>query len=126
MQQEPSIGQTVHYVSHGTPGGEYTKQCRAAVITQVTGRAVDPATGDPTDAWVVGLLVQNPTGVHLAQVCVQSEQSHDGGTWHWPEHVTSLSDRMAELEKVVADLAKRVRDCETGFPGMGRLLGGGL
>lgn len=33
--QKPSIGRTVHYVSFGTPGGEYTSQCRAAIVTEV-------------------------------------------------------------------------------------------
>lgn len=127
MSHEPSVGRTVHYVSYGTPGGEYTKQCRAAVITEVTGRAIDPVTGDPVDAWVVGLCVLNPTGLFFNQGCVQSEQSHDGGTWHWPERVEHGPDRVAELEKVVAELAERVRNCENGFPGLGRsLLGGGL
>jgi len=29
----PSVGRIVHYLSFGTPGGEYPKTCRAAVIT---------------------------------------------------------------------------------------------
>lgn len=29
------IGRIVHYVSYGTPGGEYTSECRAAVVTEV-------------------------------------------------------------------------------------------
>lgn len=31
--RKPSISGSVHYVSYGTPGGEYTSQCRAAIIT---------------------------------------------------------------------------------------------
>lgn len=31
----PSVGRVVHYVSYGTPRGEYTSQCRAAIITEV-------------------------------------------------------------------------------------------
>ena len=82
---KPSIGDTVHYVSYGTPGGEYTKQCRAAVVTEVIGRAVDPATGAEADAWVVGLCVLNPTGMFFNTSVVQQEHARDGGTWHWPE-----------------------------------------
>jgi hypothetical protein len=33
--QKPSVGRIVHYVSYGTPGGEYTSQCRAAVVAGV-------------------------------------------------------------------------------------------
>ena len=35
MEQKPSVGRVVHYVSFGTPGGEFTAQCRAAIITEV-------------------------------------------------------------------------------------------
>lgn len=87
---QPSVGRIVHYVSYGTPpradGSQaYTSQCRAAVVTEVGGRAVDPRTGDEVDAWVVGLCVLNPTGHFFNQDVVQSEHAHDGGTWHWPE-----------------------------------------
>lgn len=30
-----AIGRTVHYVSYGTRNGEYTPECRAAIITEV-------------------------------------------------------------------------------------------
>jgi hypothetical protein len=82
---KPSVGRIVHYVSYGTPGGEYTKECRAAVVTQVVGRAVDPATMQETDSYVVGLCVLNPTGQFFNPSIVQMEHAHDGGTWHWPE-----------------------------------------
>src|ERR1039457_4289793 len=32
---KPSTGRIVHYVSYGTPGGEYSRECRAAVVTEV-------------------------------------------------------------------------------------------
>lgn len=48
----PSIGRLVHYVSYGTPGGEYASQCRAAIITEV-----DEEDGNHR----VGLAVLNPT-----------------------------------------------------------------
>lgn len=82
----PSVGRIVHYVSYGTPGGEYTKQCRAAVITAVEGAAFDPGTGGPSDSsTVVGLAVLNPTGLFFNESVVQQERGRDGGTWHWPE-----------------------------------------
>jgi hypothetical protein len=34
---KPSVGRTVHYVSYGTPGGEYKSKCRAAIIADVYG-----------------------------------------------------------------------------------------
>lgn len=102
--QKPSVGRAVHYVSYGTPGGEYQSQCRAATITEVK------------DDQTVSLFVMNPTGVFLNQdcpyddgggspskdpscqipheggpfrycACGWSEASLRGGTWHWPERV---------------------------------------
>jgi hypothetical protein len=54
----PRIGETVHYVSYGTPGGEFGKECRAAIVTQVLDREPVPEHGVP----YVGLCVLNPTG----------------------------------------------------------------
>lgn len=56
----PSIGRIVHYVSYGTPHGEYKAVCRAAVITQVTQHPVADAT--------VGLAVLNPTGMFFHEL----------------------------------------------------------
>ena len=103
---KPSVGRIVHYVSYGTPGGEYTSQCRAAVVTEV------PA--DDTEM-TVGLCVLNPTGQffnrdvsynagegnlgdpectqphgsgpHRYCSCGWIEPHFVGGTWHWPERV---------------------------------------
>jgi hypothetical protein len=83
----PSVGRIVHYVSFGTPGGEHGKECRAAVVTEVCGLAVEPATGGEVDAYVVGLCVLNPTGQFFNRSVVQMENGRDGGTWHWPERV---------------------------------------
>jgi hypothetical protein len=84
-QQRPSVGRIVHYVSYGTPGGEYTKECRAAIVTAVNGAAIDPITLGDSDMWDVDLCVLNPTGMFFNQHCVQMEHARDGGTWHWPE-----------------------------------------
>lgn len=43
MDQIPSVGRIVHYVSYGTPGGEYTSECRAAIITEVSSRDCNDA-----------------------------------------------------------------------------------
>lgn len=71
----PSVGRIVHYVSYGTPGGEYTSECRAAVVTQVH-----------TDV-SIGLAVLNPEGLFFNPAILQDEGSKSGGTWHWPERV---------------------------------------
>lgn len=102
---KPSVGRVVHYVSHGTPGGEYGKECRAAIITET----------DTSDT--VGLAVLNPTGMFFNRTvtyhdgsetpgkpdcpnaphgelpfrycaCGWIEASHKGGTWHWPCVIT--------------------------------------
>jgi hypothetical protein len=76
MSQTPSVGRIVHYVSYGTPGGEYTSQCRAAIVT-----AAD-------DEEVISLCVLNPTGLFFNEDCDHDESpDRIGGTWHWPERV---------------------------------------
>jgi hypothetical protein len=72
---QPTVGRIVHYVSYGTPGGEYTSQCRAAVVTEV----------NPDGA--VGLAVLNPTGMFFNQGVMADFTENQGGTWHWPEQV---------------------------------------
>lgn len=76
---KPSIGRIVHYVSYGTPGGEYASQCRAAIVTET----------DTSDT--VGLAVLNPAGVFFDRTVTHSEpdgvSTPPGGTWHWPERV---------------------------------------
>lgn len=74
----PRPGRIVHYVSYGTPGGEYTRECRAAIITEVE------------DDDVVGLCVLNPSGLFFNRTVEHGEYSdrdagYPGGTWHWPE-----------------------------------------
>jgi hypothetical protein len=76
---KPSIGMIVHYVSYGTPGGEYRSECRAAVVTET----------DTSDT--VGLAVLNPTGMFFNRTIVHDEDVKAGGTWHWPERVEEPS-----------------------------------
>jgi len=78
---QPTIGRVVHYVSYGTPGGEYPKTCRAAIVT----RAGRPTAIDPTN---IGLVVLNPTGLFFDEAITQDETNRSGGTWHWPCIIT--------------------------------------
>lgn len=89
----PSVGRIVHYVSFGTPGGEYQSECRAAIIAAV------PAARWEGDAQPVDLVVLNPTGMFFNQRCAHDAGSdvggvevpvhhvYPGGSWHWPERV---------------------------------------
>ncbi|WP_084518047.1 hypothetical protein [Microtetraspora niveoalba] len=108
--QKPSVGRIVHYVSYGTPGGEYKSECRAAIVTEVL---ADGSQGAENN---VGLAVLNPEGVYFNRAvpqdegaetpgspdcpnkaghgspfrycgCGWMEAGHCGGTWHWPERV---------------------------------------
>lgn len=87
--REPKVGDPVHYVSFGTPGGEYHSRCRAATITEV--RPPTVRQGVSIEASAVGLAVVNPTGLFFHPIahengpCPHSEDEHKGGTWHWPE-----------------------------------------
>lgn len=91
MNGQPSVGRIVHYVSYGTPGGEYTSQCRAAVVTEV-GPLYEPSSGH-----VVGLCVLNPEGMYFTRdvepdegapfVAGMERRPRRSGSWHWPERV---------------------------------------
>jgi hypothetical protein len=100
---KPSVADTVHYVSHGTPVQKdgtqaYKSQCRAAVITAVEPvPAPDGVARLIEDGYAVGLFVQNPTGLFLLENVPYAqwdanealfEDAPQGGTWHWPERVT--------------------------------------
>lgn len=103
---KPWVGATVHYVSYGTPGGEYSKTCRAATITEVGAWVTvhtlngvwgnDPATDAETgtdglrtllqsyDKSACHLHVANPTG-QFFNMCKWDQNEKSSGTWHWSE-----------------------------------------
>lgn len=93
----PSVGRIAHYVSYGTPGGEYTSQCRAAIITSVAAKNVPLGQVHLVeDGYEVGLCVLNPEGQffnqHVPYDQWDSAEADEhakpkGGTWHWPEQV---------------------------------------
>lgn len=74
----PSVGRIVHYVSYGTPNGEYPSVCRAAVVTGVPDDVTERSSA------VVHLCVLNPEGLFFNRYVAFSEEKV-GGTWHWPE-----------------------------------------
>jgi hypothetical protein len=74
----PSVGRIVHYVSYGTPGGEFPSTCRAAVVTEVH------QSGHPQR---LALAVLNPSGLFFDLGIPHDEDTKAGGTWHWPERV---------------------------------------
>lgn len=81
----PSIGRIVHYVSYGTPNGEYRQECRAAVVTDVVG--IFEEEGDDLRSYDLALAILNPTGMFFNCSVEQDETDKRGGTWHWPERV---------------------------------------
>lgn len=108
--QKPSVGGIVHYVSFGTPGGEYQSRCRTAVISEVGQWVTVETREQPGDFFegvtggrpmrtlvqhwhpdAVALAVFTPTGLFFngaGQVaCKHDEVGHVGGTWHWPERI---------------------------------------
>lgn len=77
MSQSPSVGRVVHYQSYGTPGGEFTPQPRAAIVTQVA-----------DDGETVGLFIMNPTGVFFpTAVKHAADDAPTPGCWNWPPYV---------------------------------------
>lgn len=93
----PTIGQIVHYVSYGTPGGEYTSHCRAAIITAVTplegsdAAQADIENWDADQRFRVSLAVLNPTGLFFDTGLSRDDSFKRGGTWHWPEQVSQAN-----------------------------------
>lgn len=92
----PRIGDTVHYVSHGTPiqsnGTQaYRSLCRAAIITAWV-QDDTPSTGPA----IASITVLNPTGMFFIEQCVHDRDAEatsypfkpldtdnlTPGTWH--------------------------------------------
>jgi hypothetical protein len=106
------VADSVHYVSYGTPGGEYSSMCRAATVAEVGGWLSVATTEHGTveglpnrtrtrleeyheDA--CGLVVLNPTGVFFKTV---QYRTIDGGppvagTWHHVHECPSARGRGA-------------------------------
>lgn len=97
---KPTIGRIVHYVSFGTPGGEYTSECRAAIVAGIPKRTRS-ASSKGED-----LVVLNPTGLFFNQRCLQDEDGKAGGTWHWPEIV---EDEPAPVKKTAKAVETKVQ-----------------
>ena len=72
-KREPYLGEGVHYVAYGTPGGEFpARACRAAIVT-------DTRAG--TDGRQVAVAVLNPTGLFFNTV--PHDENRSPGTVHW-------------------------------------------
>ena len=69
----PSIGRIVHYVSYGTPGGEFPKACRAAIVTEV-----ELGTPRSLGGERIGLCVLNPTGMFFHSLADGGCKEDDG------------------------------------------------
>lgn len=78
----PKVGDTVHYLSHGSPvlkdGTQvYRSECRAATVTEVSDKPGP-----------VGLVVLNPGGMFFRELAAGGalfdQLRSIGGTWHWP------------------------------------------
>lgn len=82
MEQQPTVGRIVHYVSRGSSDGVHPPACRAALINEVTDPAGDAGGG------IVNLTVFIPNGSynHFDVSHVNAEHAALG-TWHWPERV---------------------------------------
>lgn len=108
---KPSVGRIVHYRSYGTPGGEYTSQCRAAVIAGVPEGALPYADAEHAEQWdssaiVCDLVVFNPTGLFFNRCPYERPDGEPrGGTWHWPERV---EDQPAGVVEQVTQLAQQI------------------
>lgn len=83
-----AIGRIVHYVSYGTPGGEYKPgKHRAAIVTAVyskDGKLGDDPVGPDDVSSTIGICVLNPTGAFFHEFCPYDSECR-AGSWHWPE-----------------------------------------
>ena len=100
---KPTVGRIVHYVSFGTPGGEYGKECRAAIVTQVNGAGAD-------EHERVGVAVLNPSGMFFHDDLPELDPAvhgYKGGTWHWPEREPQ-GDPPLQAEAIVAEVQAKL------------------
>ena len=104
---KPSVGRIVHYVSYGTPGGEYGKECRAAIVTQVNGTGAD-------EHERIGVAVLNPSGMFFHDDLPELDPAvhgYKGGTWHWPEREpTENSPKISVSANLSAAQMKQVTE----------------
>ena len=69
------VGDVVHYVAYGTPGGEYKSgDHRAAIVADVL---------DAEQGKIVAFVI-NPRGVHFNEA-VYDQAGTKPATWHWIE-----------------------------------------
>jgi hypothetical protein len=99
----PAVGDSVHYVSEGSPvrldgTQKYRSTCRAAVVTEVT--AGPKMSGPGPASCAAGLFVMTPNGTFSHSLaeggceyapggCAGAPRpgggrlAHPGGSWHW-------------------------------------------
>jgi len=85
VEKTVDVGDVVHYVSFGTPKGEYTSQCRAAIVSETGDILVDidryPGREINYNDEIVNLVVLNPSGLFFDQGCLHDED-RSPGTFH--------------------------------------------
>lgn len=74
-----AVGDTVHYVSYGTPNGEYLPECRAAIVTELD---KNPEENENPAHEFVGLAILNPTGMFFNTCRLRDSTDFTGGSWH--------------------------------------------
>lgn len=80
---QPTVGRVVYYKSYGTPGGEFPKKDRAAIVTDVrptTPEGVDEKGEKIVVKYEVRLAVLNPEGLFFSGWLNQGDE---GGMWNW-------------------------------------------
>lgn len=107
--RSPRLAEAVHYVSHGTPGGEYGRECRAAIVT---------ATNGGNEDIFVGLCVLNPTGQFFNPRVMRDDRrglwessnvpGYRGGTWHFADGCQGAED---EPDADCCAIAPDVNEC---------------
>ena len=78
----PEVGETVHYLGHGTPGDQHDS-CRAATVAAVPDRLLTSEPNGADGQWAADLEVRNPTTTFLG--VPHAADARRPGTWHRPE-----------------------------------------